>query len=892
MTGTKLAHYEITEHLGSGGMGDVYRATDSKLGRRVAIKLLPAAFAADAERLSRFRREAQVLASLNHPNIAQIYGLEESGDTRCIVMELVEGETLQALIARGPIPVEDALRLARQIAEALEAAHEKGIVHRDLKPGNVMLAKDGNVKVLDFGLAKTEESGSNAALQHSPTMMTGTNPSNPGVILGTAPYMSPEQARGKPVDRRSDIWAFGTVLFEMLAGQRAFPGEDLTETLAAVVKMEPKWEILDGSVPPRMRQVLRMCLQKDPRQRAQAIGDVRLALEGAFETDGAQPAAISVPAPASRRRVAWVAFGVAMLAAGALAIPAVRHLRETPQQELRTDIVTPTTDSPVGFALSPNGQQIVFVASDKSGSRLWLRALSSTTAQPLGGTEGAILPFWSPNGGSIAFFADGSLKRLDLGGGAPQTLAPALSGTGGAWSERGEIVFAPTVTSPLMRVPAGGGAPVAVTTLQANHSGHAHPWFLPDGRSFLFYVRGTVTSSGIYMSSLDGSAESAPTLLTPGASNSGVYLPSGWLLWMRDRALVAQRLELSQKALVGEPVTLADGIVSDGRNRAGVSASATGLLAYRTGESSRRVQLTWFDRSGAAVGTIGEPDPTILNPALSPDGRRVVVSRLMTNLAPGQGNNDLWLLDGARTTRITFDAAAEMFPLFSADGTRVVFRSTRRGVGDLFEKVMNRTDVDKLLVSSDQLKTATGWSKDRYLLYMSQDPKTTTDLWVLPPDGSPVLFLQTPFREAYGSFSPDGRWVAYQSNESGQMEIYVRPFVAPTSGSTGAPSAGAQWQVSTAGGISAVWRHDGEELYYLDPSGALMAAPISVVGNTIDPGTPVKLFATRISGGGQDAQQGRQYDVARDGRFLINTLQNSAEIGPITLVQNWKQPGK
>jgi eukaryotic-like serine/threonine-protein kinase len=889
MTGTKLAHYEIVEHLGSGGMGDVYRATDSKLGRSVAIKLLPAAFASDAERLSRFRREAQVLASLNHSNIAQIYGLEESAETRCIIMELVEGETLQALLSKGPIPAEEALRIARQIAGALEAAHEKGIVHRDLKPGNVMLTKDGNVKVLDFGLAKaSEESGSSSPIQNSPTLMTAMNVTNHGVILGTAGYMSPEQARGKSVDRRADIWAFGAVLFEMLTGRRAFSGDDLTEILAAVLKAEPEWGALGDDVSARVRQVLRMCLQKDPRQRAQAIGDVRLALEGTFEipiTSAAPP----VPESKTGRSIPWIAFVAAIVAAAALAIPALRHLRETTPAELRTEIVTLPTDSPTGFALSPNGQQIVFVASDNSGSRLWLRALSTTDAQPLPGTEGAILPFWSPDGASIGFFAAGSLKRLDLGGGAPRILAPVLTGGGGTWSADGVILYAPTVTSAIMRIPAGGGTPVAATTLRSKESAHVLPWFLPEGRKFLFYARGSSDAVGIYLSDLDGAP---PVRLGGTTSNAGVYLPPSWLLWLRDQELVAQQFDSTQKALVGDVFRIAGGIVDDGRNHGGISVSNAGLIAYRTGESTRN-QPAWFNRSGTPLGLVGEPHPSVLNPVVSADGRRVIVSRIV------QGNTDLWLQDAARASRLTFDPAVEMYPLISADGSRVIFRSTRTGGGDLFEKPLNGADAEKVILTSAQLKTPTGWSSDeRYLMYMSQDPETNADLWVLSltktdnglTAGEPFVFLRTRFREAYGTFSPDGRWVAYQSNESGRMEVYIRAFVPPGSASASAAAAGAQWQISTSGGISPVWRHDGKELYFLEPSGALMAAPIAEAHTSLEPGTPLKLFATRIVGAGLDGQQGRQYGVTRDGRFLINATLGNAVTSPITFIQNWKRP--
>ena len=870
LLGRQVGTYQIVSHLGTGGMGEVYRARDATLNRDIALKVLPEPVAPDLDRLARFKREAQVLAALNHPNIAAIYGFEESNPSpdpghaavRALVLELVEGPTLADRIAHGPIPVDEALPIARQIAEALEAAHEQGIIHRDLKPANIKVRGDGTVKVLDFGLAKAlEPAGSSPGAMQAPTItVTGV-----GVILGTAAYMSPEQARGKAVDKRADIWAFGCVVYEMLTGQRAFGGEDVAVTLAGVVEREPDFDALSPSVPARVRQVLRVCLRKELKQRASDIRDVRLALEGAFETT-APPA---TPSAAPRGRLAWTTAlaAVAVLGMVTLAIPAVRYLHEAPPPappETRTEIVTPATDQPTSFALSPNGRQIVYVASGDGTSRLWLRSLATTTAQPLPSTEGATAPFWAPDSRAIGFFAGGALKRLDLGGGAPQTLARVVAGQGGAWSAAGVIVVAPSNNTALLRVSATGGAAAIVTTLGPQNQGHLAPHFLPDGRRFLFYVRGSVDTAGIYLGSLVGSA---PTRLTA-ADSAGVYLPSGpgpaeafrgggWLLWVRAGTLVAQRLDVARAALTGEPVTLADGVADDGLNRSAVSVAATGLVAYRIGGGSQR-QLTWMDRSGTVGGTVGDPDGNDLSaPRVSPDGRRVVVVRRV------QGNQDVWLLDGARTRRVTFDAANDNFSVWSPDGTRIVFSFNRAGRYDLYQKLASGAGVEEQLVVSDQTKTPSSWSADgRFLLFHSTDPQTSTDLWVMPMVGDrtrPSVFLKTPFREAYGVFSPDGRWVAYMSNESGRVEIYVRPFVPPGAAGTAAGAAGGQWQVSTAGGIHPVWRPDGRELYYLNPAGAMMAAPITVIGATLEPGAPVVLFPTRISGGGVDGQQGRQY---------------------------------
>jgi len=866
-------------------MGEVYRATDTKLKRQVAIKILPPALVADHDRLARFQREAEVLASLNHPNIAAIYGLEESEGITALVMELVEGDDLSQRIARGAIPIDEALPIAKQIAEALEAAHEQGIVHRDLKPANIKVRPDGTVKVLDFGLAKAMESPSalSPSVSQAPTITTPAMMTGVGMILGTAAYMSPEQAKGRTVDRRADVWAFGAVLYEMLTGQRAFGGDDVSEVLSRVLQREPEWAALPSGLSSTLVVYLKRCLHKDLRQRIGDIQDVRLALEGAFESAAPQTTGVTTSS-APRGRLAWAVAAVAVLAAATLAVPAVRYLRETPPPpppEMRVEINTPATSRPTDFALSPDGRQIVFVASGDGASRLWVRSLATTTAQPLAGTDGAMLPFWSPDGRSVGFFAGGALKRLDLGGGAPQTLAPATNGGGGTWSADGVIVFAPSRTSALMRVSATGGPAVAVTTIGPQQLGHLAPSFLPDGRRFLFFQRGGLDGAGIHLGALDANA---PTQLTP-AAGGGVWLPSGWLLWVRagTQTLVAQRLDVDKAALTGEAVTVADGVGVDA-NLSAVSVAALGLVAYRMGTGGQR-QLTWFDRLGTAQGTIGDPDATLSNPRVSPDGRRVVVERT------AQGNTDLWLLDGTRTTRFTFDPETDYRPLWSPDGTRIVFSSNRTGLGDLYQKPASGAGSEERIVASDQTKVSSSWSADgRFLIYFSVDPRAEADLWVVPMLGgrAPSVLLKTPFGEAVGAFSPDGRWVAYQQvNASGGTEVYVRAFVAPGAADTVAEVAGSQWQVSTAGGSLPVWRPDGKELYYVDLAGAMMAAPIRVVGTTLEPGTPTVLFPTRIVGGGGGSQIGRNYDVAPDGRFLINTELDSAA-APITLLMNWR----
>jgi len=874
----------------------VFRARDLKLNRDVAIKVLLPAVANDPDRLARFSREAQVLASLNHPNIAHIHGIEESSDVTALVMELVDGEDLSQRIARGPLPLDEALPIARQIAEAVESAHEHGIIHRDLKPANIKVAADGTVKVLDFGLAKAVElSGASSAL-NAPTLSIPSTEA--GRILGTAAYMSPEQARGHAVDRRSDLWSFGVVLHEMLTGTRLFEGATTSDTLAAVLRATPDWTGLPAETPATLRRLLRRCLEKDRKRRLDSAAAARLEIDDALMAPSPEesfaPAATSRSARGSR--LAWVVAAAALLGMVALAVILVRQLRDaapTVPIETRTEITTPRGSDFVSVALSPDGRHIVFVAAGTGAQRLWLRALGDTTAQPLTGTEGAQHPFWSPDSRSLAFFANGQLMRIDLGGGAPRVLAPAQGGgRGGTWNEDGVLLFAPTAGGPLFRVGADGGNAVGVTTLERQAS-HRWPVFLPDGQHFIFYAQGGPDTGGLHLATLDGGT---PTRLTA-ADTAGTYLPAaagrdgGWLLWTRGATLQAQRLDLTRLALTGDPVTLTDAVAYDPNIfRSAVTASATGLVAYRTGIASRR-QLNWVDQTGKVLATQGTPDESNLrDPRIAPDGRRVAVQRTV------QGNTDLWLLDGARATRLTFDAGVDRFLVWSPDSRRVVFDSNRTGVRDLYQKEASGAGVETRLVTSPQTKTATDWSADgRFLLFTSFDPQTAGNLWAQEMDPSsgavragsaPATVLVTTFDERWGQFSPDNRWVAYQSNESGRAEIYVRPWVPPTREAASTP--GAHWQVSTEGGVTPVWRSDGQVLYFIGADGAMMMAPLNARGAALDPGTPVALFPTRIVGGSVDGSLGPQYDVTRDGRFLINTILDDAVATPITLLQNWQ----
>jgi serine/threonine protein kinase len=592
LVGRQVGAYQIVSHLGTGGMGEVYRARDTKLGRDVAFKVLPASFASDPDRLARFEREARLLAALNHPHIGAIYGVEDAANIRGLVLELVEGPTLADRLQQGPVPLSEALRMAQQIADALDAAHEKGIIHRDLKPANVKIAPEGTVKVLDFGLAKAAAAdGSTPDLSQSPTVTVGGT--RDGIILGSAAYMSPEQARGKPVDKRTDIWAFGCVVYEMLTGRPAFAGETVTDTLAAIVEREPDWRALPSPTPVGVRRLLRRCLEKDRQERLHDIADARLEIKEALTAP--DTTANSRAVPLWRRTLPGAVALVLLVGLGLLSFI---HFRETPPPltppEMRLEIVTPTSADPISFALSPDGRQLVFVASGDGPSRLWLRPLAATAAQPLAGTEGAAYPFWSPDSQSIGFFGDGKLKRVDIGGGPPQTLADA-SARGGTWNADGVILFAQTINGPLFRIPASGGEAVAVT----RQGQHRFPQFLPDGRQFLFYALGTPDTSGIYLGSLDSGQTKRLTV----ADTAGVYAPSGWLVWVRGSTLVAQHLDLERRALAGDPVTVAAPVgFEDTINAGAFSVSAAGLMAYRPAGPSRR-QLRWFDRTGKALPT-------------------------------------------------------------------------------------------------------------------------------------------------------------------------------------------------------------------------------------------------------------------------------------------------
>jgi serine/threonine protein kinase len=902
--GARIGAYEVLAPIGRGGMGEVYRARDTRLKRDVALKILPESFASDPDRLARFQREAEVLASLNHPNIAAIYGFEESG--HALVMELVDGETLADRIARGPIPIDEALPIAKQIAEALEAAHEQGIIHRDLKPANIKVTPDGRVKVLDFGLAKLAESSAsanvpgNASLSPtitSPALMTGV-----GVLLGTAAYMAPEQAKGRPADKRSDIWAFGCVLFEMLAGKRAFEGDDVADTLAAVLRGEPDWKAVPADTPPHLGAIAKGCLEKDRKARIPDISAVRFLIDKAAALTTPAPAAIDPPADAKTNRSAsrvWQA--AAMILALTMVVGATAWWfasRQVTQSVTRFFVYPPekttfVTLNRVGtsVAISPDGSKLAFAARDGSGKiLLWVRPIDSLTAQPLQGTDDAAYPFWSPDSRFIGYFAQQKLLKIAASGGPPQTVCNTASGgtgRGGTWSQDGTIVFNTGPGGTLSRVSSAGGQPSEFMRPAKGQIGYWFPWFLPDGRHFFFYSNGTSDDvAGVYVGSLDD----AGSKRLAGADTAAVFdAQSSHLLFVRQGTLLAQSFDPTTLAVTGESFPIAErveSIVTPGI--AAFSVSNNGILAYGLGAGTAAgLQMAWFDRQGKQVEAVG-PLANYRGIDLAADGKRVAAHR-----HDGTGG-DIWVTDLSRsaTSRFTFDASQEnSSPIWSPDGTRIVYGSFRNGKGGLYQKLANNAGTEERLVESNGPTLPMSWSPDGgSIVYEVNDPKTSNDLWMLPLSGdrksSPLL--HTPFGEGHGQISPDGKWLAYHSNETGRNEVYVQPF----------PSGVGKWQASTSGGSFPRWRRDGRELFYMSqPSGGkMMAVDVKSSGATFEAGTPRELFDSPYvnlnhTGTVPGAGGYHTFAVSADGqRFLIPhpPSNDAASLTlPIVVVENW-----
>ena len=859
LPGTTLGAYQIVALLGKGGMGEVYRAHDPKLNRDVAIKVLPAALASDSGYAARFQREAQTLAALNHPNIAVIHGLED----HAIVMELVEGPTLADRIAKGPMQLDEALPIARQIAEALEAAHEKGIVHRDLKPGNVKIAPGGVVKVLDFGLAKTAAPAA-GDVSHVATLTRATEP---GLILGTPAYMSPEQARGEQVDKRTDIWAFGCVVYEMLTGQRAFPGQTVSDTLATVLAKEPHLD----KAPAKAERLLRTCLEKDPKLRLQAMGDWRLLLED-----------VAPPGKAASNRIAWAAAAVLGLALAAVSFVYFRRV-PVPAQQVRFQIYAPE-QAKFGnaFSLSPDGRQLAFAATNAKGeSMLWIRPLDALDARPLRGTEGAAyLPFWSSDSRHLAFATGGKLERIDVSGGPPQELCDApIIVTGGSWSPTGTILFASNSGHPIFKVPATGGAAVPITKLAPGDAYHVTPQFLPDGHHFIYVRLSKTAVQGVYVGSIDAKPEEQDSRLVVSADSARyTEAPQGgqYFLFLRAQTLMAQPFDVGTRSLRGEPVAIAEpvGLFA---TRGYFSVSANGVLAYRQGASEIN-RLTWFDRTGKAIGNVAEPG-RFEDLALSPDGSRLAAQRPAASAI-----FDIWLMDLARatSTRFTFGPGLHVNPVWSPDGKRIAYALERNDGADVLEKDSNGAGSEEALFHYNDNAFPQDWSSDGHSLLLAlRGPRTGDDLWVLPLTGArqPAPFLQTPFNESQAQFAPDGRWVAYMSDISGQSEIYVRPFPA-------ARGNGGQWLISTGGGFQPRWRGDGKELYYL--SGPRIMSVDIITAPNFKASVPKVLFEVPIWVSTVPTASSHTWVASPDGkRFLINVDMSANRAQPITVVLNW-----
>lgn len=887
MIGSSIAHYKITQKLGAGGMGEVYRARDERLGRDVALKVLPQALAADTARMARFGREAQLLAALNHPHIASIYGLEEAGTTRALVMELLEGPTLAEHIASGPLPLDEALSIARQIAEALEYAHDRGIIHRDLKPGNIKITPEGKVKVLDFGLAKALEGDpAGQDISASPTLTFAATQA--GVILGTAAYMSPEQAKGRAADRRADVWSFGVVLYEMLTGRMLFSGDTVSETLASVIKDEPGWNRLPADLPPTIQRLLRRCLTRDPRQRLQAVGEARITIEQYL----ANPAAAQNLTPQAaggqnvslgRRLMPW-AVAAAMGLAAAVSLWGWLRIPPSPAPVVRRFVVELPKGQVIGgpvasLALSPDGAYLAYDASRMNGAgwQLHLRAMDQFESQPLGTEEGADA-FFSPDGQWVGFFAGGKLKKVSVRGGTPIVLAQASRSFGAAWGSDGKIIYSPEADSGLWEVSEAGGPPQRLTQPDTarGERGHRWPEILPGGHAVLFAM---IPSSGTY----DQSSIAVLSLKTgkwrtliEGGSNPK-YVSSGHLIFARAGTLMAAPFDPDRLEMTGAPVPVLEGVFSDNTtNQAFYSVSADGMLVYMPASTNRAEanQFVWVSRKGAEQPLAAPARPYQI-PRLSPDGRQIAVRMAETNV-------DIWVYDMARGAlpRLTFQPGEDEAPAWTRDGKRVAYGSSQGSKPrTIFWRNADGSGVEEVLFEGGQHTHPNAFSPDgRFFAFTDYDPASKGDIFVLPLSGDrkPQPFLKTPFNEYDALFSPDGHWLAYTSDESGQNEIYVQAF----------PGPGGKAQVSTDGGHSPVWSRDGKELFYRNGS-RMMAATVTF-RPSFSASSPRVLFEGIYL---DTPRRETNYDVSPDGQRFLMLKGEVGGTGPTQyhVVLNWSE---
>jgi Tol biopolymer transport system component len=857
-------------------MGEVYRARDTMLGRDVAIKILPADFSADTDRLARFRREAHVLASLNHPNIATIHGIQDSDGVHALVLELVEGPTLEDWIALRAArrsssnlslrnTLGDSVAIARQIAEALDAAHERGIVHRDLKPANVKVAPDGRVKVLDFGLAKARDPTETAGRPTATSLHTDA-----GVVLGTVPYMSPEQARGVAVDRRTDIWAFGCILYELLTARPAFPsGETASDTLAAILTRDPDWSALPESVPARLRRLVARCLEKDPRERLRDIGDALPDLR-----DGSHETAPSADSARQSDRRAWALGALALIAVGAAAYFAITTMRRPLATGSAFTVQAPEGgELTVGQPLSPDGTKLAFVAPTSSGTPMvWVRPLDSIAARKLEGTEGAADVFWSPDSQNLAFFAAGRLKRIPVAGGPVQVLCSVDAPAGASWGSQNVILIG--TRGPLLRVSAAaGGTPTAASTVdvKAGDQFHQAPEFLPDGRRFLFVVASNgLSARQAFVGSLDSNERHA----LDGIQSPVRYAATGHVLFTRDGALLAQAFDVGSAKLSGEPFQIADRV--DEPNRMPFSVSSDGSLAYQV-LPDRETELRWFNRSGASLG-LATAKGGHHSAELSPDSTRIAFDR------GSHGNYEIWVLDFASggETRVTSHPGPDFGPVWSPDNRTLAFTSYRSGKGQIFRNEMNGATGDVPMLDSGVEQRVSDWSTDRLWVAYEQNDigddgrYKQADVWAIAVEGGsdPIRIASSEATEARPRFSPDVHWVAYDSDEGGRREVYVQSF----------PRPGHRQAVSVGGGQVPRWKPDGAELFYLTDDGAVMAVSVTPTRDGARFGPPTRLFRADVQ---FDGLIDHVFNVSADGRFLLDVIPPGRTPRSIVVLQNW-----